>query len=57
MMLRAPVLSLYCVEGDAEKYVATVKRVLDNWRLADWQTVRQKFDPYRLYSKFSEFIK
>lgn len=56
MILSAPKLSLYCVEGDAEKYVATVKRVLDNWRLADWQTVRQKFDPYRLYSKFSEFL-
>ncbi|MGB9774491.1 MAG: hypothetical protein ACPL4I_10800 [Bacteroidota bacterium] len=49
-------IKIKCVKPNIDAYVAKVREVLNSWRTADWQTVRQKYDPYRLYKKFVEFL-
>lgn len=48
--------NIVCSHGDIHEYIDVVRYALSGWTMADYQTIRQKFDPYKVYKPFGEYI-
>lgn len=49
--------SILCSHGDVLDYILMVRYTLSNWSLADYQTIRQRFNPHTVYRSFGELIR
>lgn len=45
-----------CYQGDINEFIDALSRTLNNFNESDWRTVRDKFNPFKLYRVIGEYI-